>query len=58
MNSDHFYFWRASIPHVFFSTGPDPDMHLPANNESAINHEGMTLLADVLKRLLVAMDNQ
>jgi hypothetical protein len=53
--SDHYCFWLAGIPFVWFFTGTHSDYHTPSDDADLINYEGLARIGEVSLRSLIRL---
>lgn len=56
-DSDHWSFYRASMPTVHFDTGKHNDYHTPLDDADKLNYDGMRRIAELLTRLAESAAN-
>ena len=56
-DSDHWTFYRASIPTLQFDTGKHDDYHRPSDDADKLNYEGMRRIAELITNLVVSAAN-
>lgn len=54
--SDHTSFYLKDIPVLHFFTGQHEDYHKPSDDTEKINFEGIKMVADMIERIVVALD--
>ncbi len=54
--SDHTSFYLVDIPVLHFFTGQHEDYHKPGDDTDKINFEGIKTVADMIERIVVALD--
>ena len=55
--SDHTSFYLEDIPVLHFFTGQHDDYHKPTDDSDKINYEGIVLVANLIERLVIGLDN-
>lgn len=56
--SDHTSFYLKDIPVLHFFTGQHEDYHKPGDDTEKINFEGIKIVADMIERIVVALDGR
>lgn len=56
-DSDHWSFYRASIPTLHFDTGKHQDYHTPSDDADKLNYGGMRRVAELVARLAESAAN-